>query len=349
MRLIFKRLLVSIFSSMIALESLALADSSKQTFDLTGFNDVIHSGFEQLELQTKQLHQDTVAYCGKSSVSLGDLQSSYKRALNAWGYVQVYNWGPSIEEDLFPSLYYWPDKKNITGRQLNLVLNQEAPDLLDHDSFSTASIALTGFNTLEQLLFDKELITSSTYACELTEALTASIVSRVTRLNSAWSSQLSRAQPNEVLTMAQVIEGVNEALLTAHQRKLNMVIGDRFEDRRPRLGEAWRSRESLNLIHQNVNAIRDVLTTRRDNAPSILDQIEAVDSEVAMDIVYQLTSLDRLLSTTSGSLYDSIDQPSYWRRLRLLEGSLQALQLTIAGSLSQALGITFGFSSSDGD
>ena len=63
--------------------------------------------------------------------------------------------GPSLRDDAYFKLQFWPDKHGRGGRQLNGLLLSEEP-VPNAEALGALSVAVQGFPALERLLFDED-------------------------------------------------------------------------------------------------------------------------------------------------------------------------------------------------
>ena len=138
-------------------------------------NGHVLPGYEKLALQSKQLKLKTQQFCASpNSRELIATRNQYKQTLAAWQAIQHVTFGPIELLMRSYSIQFWPDKKNLTSKQLNKILAAEDPSSLTDEAFQAASIAVKGLPAIERLLFSDtalEQIQQKPFRCEFLQAI----------------------------------------------------------------------------------------------------------------------------------------------------------------------------------
>lgn len=90
--------------------------------------------------------------------TLHSTQQAYSQAIDAWGAVEIFKFGPVIKENRFNRIFYWPDRKGRGRRQIIQLLRKHDTNTLSSKSLANKSIATQGLTALEILLFDQEAL-----------------------------------------------------------------------------------------------------------------------------------------------------------------------------------------------
>src|SRR6185312_13213928 len=75
-----------------------------------------------------------------------------------WGRVQYISFGPIFEHQRAFRIEYWPDKRNVVGRQLAEVLKKQEHAALEPDRFATTTVGVQGLPALERMLFGDDAL-----------------------------------------------------------------------------------------------------------------------------------------------------------------------------------------------
>ncbi len=84
-----------------------------------------------------------------------EVRSAFHAAADAWHDVEHIRFGPMESRLRAERLYFWPDPRNATARQLADLLSGRDPAVLTAEGFVRASAAVQGLPAAERLLFDE--------------------------------------------------------------------------------------------------------------------------------------------------------------------------------------------------
>jgi predicted lipoprotein len=251
----------------------------------------------------------------------------------------------------------WPDKHSTGPKQLRRLLAQEKRDVLAADRFPHTSVAVQGFTTLERLLYptrlqlcDFGMAGSPSYPCELMLAIARNIDRMSTGLLKDWRSGevayrdlvLGAEHGNDYFESS---KEVSSRLLNNLHTQLQSIVDQKLL--RPmklfklRRSESWRSRRSLRNILMNLRATEELYNL--GFAPAMADK--ALDTKVRAGFKAAIDSVKAI----DVPLYEiEMDSDNHRKLERVLENS-RALKRLVATKLPQALDLTLGFNSLDGD
>jgi predicted lipoprotein len=307
---------------------------------------------------SRKLASGAEAFCaGKQTLS--DSRQQFLATQSAWAALQPMAIGPLAEGNLAWQVQFWPDKKNLVGRQVENLLKTK-PQLTRED-LGKASVVVRGLSAYEYLLFDASLDLEDEAQreryCPLLSAIGQYQQELTANLHDQWQApegmleQLSKF-PNTRYADAQ--EAVADILRTeisaidGMKKKLGTPMGRQSKGQpQPYQAEAWRSNGSLaNLaaslagaeqlwLGANHDGLRNLLA---DDQQSLAGQIDEAFSDTRKQIATLQRPLGELLADEPGreqldGLYDSLNR---LHRLQEVE-------------LAKALGIQLGFNAHDGD
>ena len=169
-------------------------------------------------------------------------------------------------------LYFWPDPRNTTARQLAELLAGRDPGTLTAEGFHRASAAVQGLPALERLLFDEGATAAFRSErdevrrrCEVLETITRNIgeitadVAREwsvgdtayrRRIETAGSGNPAYADPKEATQ--DFLKSLHGALERVASLKLAKPLGTSLATARPMLTEEWRSGRTLRDVRLNL-------------------------------------------------------------------------------------------------
>jgi len=279
------------------------------------------------------------------------LKSAYLAAADAWSAIEFLHFGPASADFRFERISYWPERKNATGKALALLLAGKGDEGLGEAQFAKTSAAGQGLPALERLLFDENaeaLLLAKDGAGDrrrrVGRAIARNIKIIATQILTGW-----RDGPDSIVKKLDDPAYAGEAtiriatdLLSLFQlmrdAKLQTVLGKTIDLAKPRLAEGWRSGRSIRALAVNLAALRDAVdiifagSSDEVSSPSVL--------------VSSVRIADSLTPENLSALVTSAKQRS--DAVLLLDAVTSARDVMNA-EIPNALGITVGFNSLDGD
>ena len=276
-----------------------------------------------------------------------------------WAALQPLAVGPLSEGNRAWQVQFWPDKKNLVARQVEMLLDSKPA--LGQADLDQASVVVQGLSAYEYVLFDPAIALDDAAAksryCPLLIAIGQHQRQLAGNLFALWQGQDGMAAQLEGFPnsrYAQPAEAVADILRTqvtaldALKKKLGTPLGRQNEARpQPYQAESWRSDASLGNLAASLASAQAVWQGRPDRGLRHL--LQNSDSGLAerIDGAYAVTrdtlagmpaSLNSLLASAAGRaqltrLYEQLDQ---LHRLHERE-------------LAKALGVQLGFNAHDGD
>ena len=120
----------------------------------------------------RRMAASSIAFCADKE-ELADAREAFLQAQLAWAGLQPLLIGPMGEGNRAWQVQFWPDKKNLVGRQIGSLLKRK-PQLTQAD-LESGSVVLQGLSAYEYVLYDKavDLTDSATKAryCPLLQAI----------------------------------------------------------------------------------------------------------------------------------------------------------------------------------
>jgi hypothetical protein len=293
-------------------------------------------------------------YCAApDDEALADARAAFHAAADRWMEVQWVNFGPQTFLMRKTRIQFWPDTRNVVGRQLSAALADERGGLLDPATLAEASVALQGFPALERLLFADTRIAEGPYACSLAGAISRNMATMAQQLAVAWNdpAEAGLPLPEGAELAAEAYGAVAEQLTATVDRKLVPVAGESPADVRPRLAESWRSGRSLANIRHNIAGLSAVIGGSADDlrfagvlrgaaaAPALADALTETLGR-ARDLAEALAGTPMMEAAAEGPARQDLEA---------LTAALSELNRLWQGPVGDALGLRVGFNSLDGD
>lgn len=344
----------------------ARTDAEWTSFNLELAQAYVVPRFDALADAAAGLDEAATAFCGSPSPeALAGLHGAFLATAEAWAVVEHLRTGPSSIGNRTERISFWPERKNVTQRQLAALLKRPDVTSLTAAELAGGSVAVQGLPALEMLLYGGEseaaLLAGDPARCAVVRAIAANVAAIGRALADEWSQGgsflLVLAHPdtpnpffadgaeaakrlfNDLLTLFQLVGDV----------KLQAPMGETRDSARPTLAEGWRSGRSLRMIAANLASARAMFG--RDGEFGLHDLLAAgfdsreIDREIqnAFDAAESALAaipepLDQAVQTEDGRAA-VINFLHHWRRARD----------QVAQRFGPAVGIAVGFNALDGD
>lgn len=315
-------------------------------------------GYEELLSQATRLELSTTQLCkAPTTENLETSRHEFRSTLAAWQGIQHITFGPIELLMRSYSIQFWPDKKNLTSKQLNKLLQAEDPDALTDTAFQTASIAVKGLPAMERILFsDKaiELIQQSPFRCQLLHAISNYLKDQSEDTYREWQAfqteftyleseegQYESAQEASI----DLLKSQIEPLEIIRDLKLIRPLGK--QKAKTRRLESWRSQHSLQNIQINLQSLHHMYSGLEGaNLYGLLKEQGAID--LANKIEQQFTELEHLIEGIPTPLEQHIHDEVVRNKLQMLAEGIERLGKYFETSMKH-IQIQLGFNSRDGD
>ena len=306
----------------------------------------------------QQLAASSQAFCS-ANADLVATRQAWLNAQSAWSALQPLLVGPLSEGNRAWQVQFWPDKKNLGGRQVEaLLLSKTALTPADLDK---ASVVVQGLSASEYLLFDAaiDLTQAAQKAryCPLLIAIGAHQQVLASDILSQWQSadgMLAQLQSFPNTRYADSKEAIADLLRTqvtgleGMKKRLGTPLGRQSKGQpQPFQAEAWRSNASLSNLSASLNAAEQLwLGSQADGLRSLLSSQQA---ELASRIDNAYQDSRQQLAAQQQPLSQLLASEAGRSQLNALYDSLNTLHRLHETELAKALGIQLGFNANDGD
>ncbi len=119
-------------------------------------------------------------------------RAAFADTVRAWGALDFIRFGPSARAHRLERIFFWPDPRGFTSRQLNALLAARKPELIAPGALASQSVAVQGLTPLEILLFDEKMPLGSgadeaaRYRCAMAGAMAANIHAVAGEIQAGW-------------------------------------------------------------------------------------------------------------------------------------------------------------------
>lgn len=308
-------------------------------------------GFERLQTETSRLGDAVAEYCANPQEgSLEDSRAAFSNAYLAWMAVQHIKFGPSLRDDAYFKLQFWPDKHGRGARQLNGLLVSEEP-VPNAEAIADLSAAVQGFPALERLLFDVEGAAfageNGTRRCALAVSVSQNLNTLATTLASEWRSYTPQ-DAGEFVERA--YRSYLEMFAVIAELKLKRPMHKSLKAARPKRAEAWRSRLSFAAVAQNLKALGALFEGDAGwpGFRSVLDG-DPETRELADSLTQQIAYGADVAGARKDTLSEAVASEAGRRFVDFLIVHVEQLKDTSIELLARPLGVSEGFNALDGD
>ncbi|MDR0280981.1 MAG: hypothetical protein LBJ37_24210 [Paucimonas sp.] len=306
----------------------------------------------------RQLAVSALAYC-EGKASLDTARADFLHAQKAWAELQPLLIGPLAEGNRAWQVQFWPDKKNLVGRQVEQLVSGDKP--VDAAAVAKSSVVVRGLSAYEYILFDSkpEIANDAQKAryCPLLVAIADYQKSLAEDILTNWNStdgmlaQMTKFPNQRYADSHEAIADLLRAQVTALdtlKKKLGTPMGRMSKGiPQPLQAEAWRSQSSLKSLAASLAAAQTVWAGVDNQGvrgllgkdqKALADKIDAAYADARQKLESNQRSLSELLEDEAGR-----------QQLNAIYDSLNVVHRLHEGELAKALNIQLGFNANDGD
>jgi len=306
------------------------------------------------------LAQSLQAWCAApDDAKRASVRDRFAETVASWSGIEFLRFGPLVQANRFERIFFWPDPRGVTLRQVQALLAATIETAGDAQVLATRSVALQGLPALEYVLYrDSGLLTGTSKAfaieCAYASAVTHNLAERARELAQAWRADtdygalFSRPGSDNPVYRSQrevaseAFKSLSTGLQFLREIKLVPVLGDgsaASEARRARRAPFWRSEISVRAFHASVVGLRAFL-----RAGAYQD-----GTGIVANLDEELTRAEELLAGMSAPLAELLSDAEHTRQLQLLVLLLDNAKRLLDENMAPAFGVTIGFNALDGD
>ncbi|MEM1050081.1 MAG: imelysin family protein [Pseudomonadota bacterium] len=340
----------------------AVADEKDQAKVVAHVLDnVIQPGYQALKAAAERQSSSLAALCeAPGEPALATARGDFGRLVSAWSRVEFARFGPARSDNRFERLFFWPDRRGRGLRQVQGVIAGQDPSAISVKTLRRKSVAVQGLLALEFTLFgtgSDALAGDDVFRCRYAQAIAGNVALTAGELVDGWTGDygaLARnpgpdnpvyRAPKEVLQ--DFVRSANEQVTIVRDLKIGAALGKTPEAAKPKRAPFWRSDLTLMSIQANLEAMRDLIADRGFSEVLATDDEWVVESfrfeiNQAINVIKALESADRSWVDTTGDVEGH-------QKLAYVQIPMGGAATILSSSLPQALGLTLGFNSLDGD
>ena len=302
-----------------------------------------------------------------TEASLGQAQQHFAKTATAWAPVQYISFGPVAEHQRAFRVEYWPDKRNVVGRQLAEVLAKQDEAALEPQRFATTTVGVQGLPALERLLFAEDALAKlqsnekgAAFRCRLLDAIGTNLTAIARDTVAGWSggdaSFLARIEhpseedeeiPNGRAAAGRLLNDLLTATIAMRDMKLLAPLGDSLEKAKPQSAEYWRSGQSIAVLNANLEGWRALFGTEQGLSALLAAQPDG--KQVADQVSTTADAATKALAEITLPLDKAVADPAQRKQVEAFAAQLVTLRDLLAGPVTTTLNLPIGFNALDGD
>ena len=343
--------------------STAKAEVDHAAIAKAALDGVIRPGYAELAKSADALSGRIAALCATPSApALAAAKEAFATTVAAWSKIEIYRFGPIIQDQRYERIFYWPDPKGLGLRQVQTVLKAKDATVTDPDQLAAKSVALQGLPALEYLLYGDGADTltqgggDGAFRCGFAASV-ATNVDRVSRnVGEGWREGAAYAKaflgpvPAGPLyhsakeVTLELFKSFTTGIELVRDQKLAKPLGENPEHSRPRLAAFWRSGLSFQNMACNLAGVRD-LFAKGGFAAVVAEESPGVEGSVEFDLDHAIDVLRAMNMTMQQAVQDEDTRA----KLEALRVSLKGASQTAGDMISRVAALSFGFNAMDGD
>lgn len=324
-------------------------------------DDFIRPGYRDFHAASEALAQQMDRLCTTpSEETFKNARQAFSAAVRAWARIEIVRNGPAIERNRFERILFYPDRKSTGLKQVQGLLAKPDESATTPDGLSGKSVAVQGFGALEFVLAgtgSEELAEAPAgFRCHYGRAVAHNVEQVAAELDQLWDDpqgiQADWKTPGPDNPLFRTEQEAMTALLGIFVHGAEMVRDQRIETfyKRedsatfPRQAIFWRSGNTWTMVEGNLKGLRDLLL--RSHMVDLLpeDQRSIVESA---DFV--LKSMMRVSGEMNEDVEAAVADEAQRQKLDFLLLNGRDLISRLNDDFGGAIGLTSGFSFSDGD
>lgn len=318
-------------------------------------------GYRALMTEARSTEQQMTALCAAPDAQhLAAAREGFGKLVVVWSRIEMVRFGPALRDNQLERILFWPDRRGIGLRQVQALLVEKDESATKPDTLYAKSVALQGLTALEYVLFgtDADDLTKSakSFRCRYGAAIAGNIGNIAENLHRQWTdadgiaAQLTHPGPdnrlyrNDEEVLSQIVGTLAYGFEAIRDTRLLPMLGKDAAHAKPKAALFWRSRQTIPAIAANFAGLQALYDTSR-----IGDTLRDDPDELAKSIDTEFGNTAQFLPTITPDVAKAVTDKTEREKVQAVYLFTRSLQGLIGHELAAALGLSVGFSSSDGD
>ena len=346
---------------------LTIVTTSATAADKLHFAHALKKGLEDIIIQDHEAFLDAALemvepinnLCDDpSKKNLKAVHKNFEVLVLQWSRIEMYHFGPALENNLFEKLFYWPDRRGRAIRQVRTVLSRQDQTVLTIETLAQKSVAVQGLLALEFILFgtgSETLVIGNHHRCSYLGSIAGVIGTNASSLLGGWKGEegyatemMNAGHANSFYNSSgeaiqELIKAAATQLQIVGELKIAASIGKLTEKAKPKRAPFWRSDLTTANMLANIIAVERLLDS------GISELVVKKDDKANKSLRFQLDQVKLALKTIDSRWIDAVSSGQGREVLFRLHNYLAKTVKILQTSYPRALGLIFGFNTLDGD
>lgn len=282
--------------------------------------------------------------------------------VNAWFRILFLRFGPMVEDNRFERIFFWPDPRGTTLRQVQAVLAEQDMTAINADRLAGKSVALQGLPALEFCLFGSGAETlldgspEGRFRCAYALAISERVKATAGELRSGWWTESSFAREfvlpapgnpfyrTDLEVAAELVKALSGGLAFLTDVVITPFLGKEPERANHKRAPFWRSGLTVAGLASSVEGIGQIY-----EASELAETLDSGDQWIDGGLRLELRNVQRTLADLDLPLEQAVVTGPGREALVYSTIGLKSINTTIETRLAPAIGVGVGFNALDGD
>ncbi len=323
-------------------------------------DEVIRPGYRNMQQSSARLTTAMNDLCASGTQqTLDRAKSAFDDAIRYWSTIEIVQTGPVIQDNLFEHILFYPDRKGVGLKQVQALIAKADPKDATVDAIAGKSVALQGLTALEYVLYgtgsDDLINQKGGFRCLYGQAVAGNIQREAGEVVAAWEKpdgvQASWKHPgpqsDDFMDNKEAVAALLGILVhgaeNVRDQRLEQFYKGKDTPARPRMAIYWRSKNTWKSMAANLEGIR-TLWQKAGMAELLPPEKKAVADSIDAKLKTIIDSVSKLNPDIEVAVSDAEKA-----KLDTLLTESRDLITTISDQYGAAIGLSAGFSFSDGD
>jgi predicted lipoprotein len=341
----------------------ARAEADHSAIARAALTEVIRPGYAALGEATTVLSNKVEALCKEpSGAALKEAQDAFAPTVAAWSKVEIFRFGPIVEDHRYERLFYWPDPKSLGLKQIQDVLAKKDESATNAETLASKSVALQGLPALEYLLYGDGADAlakgdgDAAFRCHFAATVAANVAKIGHETEEGWGDGAPFAKvfldptpadpayhaPKEVTL--ELFKAFASGIELLRDQKLGKPLGAEPEEAKPKLAAFWRSGLTFPNMVGNLEGVR-LLFAKGGFAQVVAGDSPGVENSTLFDLDHAIEVLKGIDKPFAEVAADDNTRA----KLEALRVGLKSAGQTASDIIARSAGLSFGFNAMDGD
>jgi len=355
------RLMLALLIGLLATPALAQLHPTGRAVVTDAIDKAIRPGFASFAAYTDEMKERVQGLCaGPSAENLAVVRERFADVVPSWSRIELYRFGPLMEENRSDRILFWPDRKGIALKQVQEILATKDETAITPETLQQKSVAVQGLGALEYALFgtgsDDLASAAGSFRCHYASAISVLMAETAAQMNAEWQDANGIAarmiRPSEANTDYRDNDEVLEELVgvLAHgveairDQRILPFLGRGDEASKPKSALFWRSNLTVASLLANFEGLEAILVDS-----DIWEYVPTAQFSIGQEAIAAFKAAAAAGAKVTGPVEKAVADPAQKQALADMVTATQTLGELVGEDLPAALGLSVGFSSLDGD